>query len=100
MFARSPEPEDKQLWTKIENELLREGKMAQMDEIDQKQQTEITALQKRDILHDRELFWFKIVGLVIVLWTIVSTAIVMETLSTKSPYFCPHPDCIHHRHAQ
>ena len=51
-----------------------------MDEVDRKQQEEINALQKKDVFHDRDLWWMKIVGLVIVMWTLVSTYLVMESM--------------------
>jgi len=68
-----------------------------MDEVDRKQQEEIHALQKRDVRHDRELHWFKVIGFLIVTWTIVSTVVVLEAMRIRGPYMCPHPDCVHNR---
>lgn len=51
-----------------------------MDDVDTKQQEEITALQKKDIAHDTELRWMtfaiRLIGYAFVMWIIASSTLI------------------------
>ena len=71
--------------------------MGAMDEIDQKQQSEIEALNRKDVSHDKELIYLRVLGVLIVLFAVMIFAMAMETIQKNGPYNCPHAECVHHR---
>jgi hypothetical protein len=71
--------------------------MENMDKIDAKQQLEIESLKRKDVGHDRELIFYRVFGVVIVLVQVGLFVMLMQTLERQGPYNCPHPDCVHHR---
>lgn len=68
----------------------------QMDSIDQRQQADISELQKKDIAHDRDLFWMKCVAVLSVVMVCVIAVFFFQMNERVRPYNCPHRDCIHH----
>lgn len=74
-----------------------------MDEVDQKQQDEIIALQKKDIQHDAQLsMWTKIsmvmfsVVLALFVGGMIMTPYLMMSQKQESAFWCPHDGCPHH----
>lgn len=64
--------------------------------IDEVQSKQIQDLEKKDISHDRELFFYRAFGVMIILGFIAMFAFIMENLKDRGPYSCPHADCVHH----
>lgn len=64
-----------------------------MDEVDKKQQEQIDAAAVTNRKQDRDLLILRIVAFVIFMWTVISTAIIMQKVT---PFNCPHPECVHH----
>ncbi len=49
----------------------------EMDEVDAKQQAEIHDLQKKDVSHDRDLWWAKILIGLVWTWSIFSIVVIL-----------------------
>ena len=68
-----------------------------MDEVDTKQQIEITDLQKKDILHDNDLKWLRdnykitirFLFFAFSLWIVASTTIIFVLVDKLDKYLVP-----------